>query len=85
MFNSPVDIAMVMGVALLIFGPKKLPELGKSVGLGLKNFKRAMSDVTEEVKSAVNSDETAKPATSEKPAETAKPAEEQGSVAKIIT
>jgi hypothetical protein len=41
-----------------------------------------MSDVTEEVKSAVNSDEPAKPATSEKPAET-KPAED--SVAKIIT
>lgn len=57
LFNSPVDIALVLGIALVVFGPKKLPELGKSVGEGLKNFKRAMSDVTEEVKDAVRTEE----------------------------
>jgi sec-independent protein translocase protein TatA len=41
---------LVVGlVALLIFGPKKLPELGKSLGEGIREFKRATRHVTEEV------------------------------------
>ena len=42
MLGSPVDIALVCGIALIAFGPKKLPELGKSVGLGIANFKAAL-------------------------------------------
>ena len=56
MLNSPVDIAIVMGVALLIFGPKKLPELGKALGQGIGNFKRSLQDAQDEVKNAVKSD-----------------------------
>jgi len=37
---------LVIGVlALLIFGPKKLPELGKSLGKGLREFKKATEDI----------------------------------------
>jgi len=32
-------------IALLVFGPKKLPELGKSLGKGLREFKRATNDI----------------------------------------
>jgi sec-independent protein translocase protein TatA len=53
MFNSPVDIAMVAGVFLLLFGPKKLPELGKAIGLGIGNFKKGLLDAQEEIKTAI--------------------------------
>ena len=43
MLGSPVDLALVFGIALVVFGPKKLPELGKSVGLGIANFKSAIN------------------------------------------
>src|SRR2546427_8283686 len=41
------EIIMIFIIALLVFGPKKLPELGKSLGKGLREFKKA----TEELKS----------------------------------
>jgi len=41
------EILMILLIALLVFGPKKLPELGKSLGKGLKEFKKA----TDELKS----------------------------------
>jgi len=35
---------VVLGIAVLIFGPKKIPELGKSLGEGIRGFKSAMKD-----------------------------------------
>ena len=60
MFSSPVDVAIVLGEALLVFGPKKLPELGKSLGQGLGNFKKALSDAQEDVTSIKERDTTSK-------------------------
>ncbi len=57
MLNSPVDLAIVFGIALLVFGPKKLPELGKSLGQGIGNFKKSLQDAQDEVKNAVNKTE----------------------------
>ncbi len=34
---------VLLGVALMIFGPKKLPDLGKSLGSGLRSFKESVS------------------------------------------
>jgi len=42
------EILMIFIVALLVFGPKKLPELGKSLGKGIREFKKA----TDELKSS---------------------------------
>jgi sec-independent protein translocase protein TatA len=53
MLQSPIDIALVAGVFLLIFGPKKLPELGKAIGLGIGNFKRGLLDAQDEIKTAI--------------------------------
>ncbi|MGD9684580.1 MAG: twin-arginine translocase TatA/TatE family subunit [Candidatus Obscuribacterales bacterium] len=53
MLNSPVDIAIVAGVALLLFGPKKLPELGRALGQGIGNFKKALTDAQDEVSTAI--------------------------------
>jgi sec-independent protein translocase protein TatA len=58
MLNSPVDLAIVFGIALLVFGPKKLPELGKSLGQGIGNFKKSLQDAQDEVKNAVKSEPT---------------------------
>ena len=43
---SGMDIAMILGVALLLFGGKKLPELARGLGSGIKEFKDATSGVT---------------------------------------
>ena len=37
------EILLVLAVALLIFGPKRLPEMGKSLGRGLREFKNSIS------------------------------------------
>lgn len=40
---QPMHLLIIAGIALLIFGPKKLPELGKGLGDGIRGFKAAMS------------------------------------------
>ena len=49
---------MIVGAALIIFGPSKLPELGRSLGQGIREFKKATQTITEEVTRAAM-DETA--------------------------
>jgi len=39
-----MHLLVIFGIALLVFGPKKLPELGKGVGEGIRGFKSAMKD-----------------------------------------
>ena len=41
------EILLILAVALLIFGPSKLADLGKGLGEGIKNFKGAMKDGAE--------------------------------------
>ena len=38
------EILVILAIALLLFGPSKLADLGKSLGEGIKNFKTAMKD-----------------------------------------
>jgi sec-independent protein translocase protein TatA len=40
---QPMHLMVIAGIALLIFGPKKLPELGKGLGEGIRGFKAAMA------------------------------------------
>src|SRR4051794_1292556 len=39
------ELILIFIIALLVFGPKKLPELGKSLGKGLKEFRKATEDL----------------------------------------
>src|SRR5215212_9310389 len=39
------ELIVIFVIALLVFGPKKLPELGKSLGKGIREFKRATDDL----------------------------------------
>ncbi|HWC49313.1 MAG TPA: twin-arginine translocase TatA/TatE family subunit [Solirubrobacterales bacterium] len=40
---GPIEIFLVLLVALIVFGPKKLPELGKSLGRGINEFRGTIS------------------------------------------
>lgn len=40
---QPMHLLVILGIALLVFGPKKLPELGKGLGDGIKGFKNAIN------------------------------------------
>jgi len=40
---QPMHMLIVFGIALLVFGPKKLPELGKGLGESIRGFKSAMA------------------------------------------
>lgn len=41
------EILLIMLVVLLVFGAKRLPEVGASVGKGIREFKRSLTDTTE--------------------------------------
>lgn len=43
------EIILILAVVLILFGAKKLPELAKGLGQGIKEFKKASKEVTEEV------------------------------------
>jgi len=43
------EILVVFGVALIIFGPRKLPEIGRALGKGLREFKQATSEIKESI------------------------------------
>jgi sec-independent protein translocase protein TatA len=40
---GPLELAIVLIIALVIFGPKRLPDLGKSLGSGMREFKDSLS------------------------------------------
>lgn len=54
LFIGTTEILVIGGVALLIFGGKKLPELMRSMGKGVKEFKDGMAEGAEVFKEEVN-------------------------------
>ncbi len=40
---GPMELIVVLAIALIVLGPKKLPEVGKSVGKGMREFKDAIA------------------------------------------
>jgi sec-independent protein translocase protein TatA len=45
---GPLELIIVLAIALLILGPRRLPELGSAVGKTIREFRKAASDVQEE-------------------------------------
>jgi len=69
---GPWEIAIVLVLALLIFGPKKLPDLGSSLGKSIRGFKSGLKDAQDEVKTAMSEDGGAEaPVSAEAPVVTA--------------
>jgi sec-independent protein translocase protein TatA len=48
------EIVLILVVVLLMFGAKRLPELARGLGQGIKEFKKATRDVTDELNSALD-------------------------------
>jgi sec-independent protein translocase protein TatA len=48
------EIILILALVLILFGAKKLPELAKGLGTGIKEFKKATREVTEEVQNAAD-------------------------------
>lgn len=48
------EIVLILAVVLILFGAKKLPELAKGLGQGIKEFKKATTDVQNEINSAMD-------------------------------
>lgn len=55
---SMPELLVILVIIVLLFGAKKIPDLAKGLGSGIKNFKKAMKDDEEETKTAA-SDKTA--------------------------
>lgn len=55
------EVILIFAVILLLFGARKLPELAKGLGQGIKEFKKATSDVTNEMQRAMEEDHTPPP------------------------
>jgi sec-independent protein translocase protein TatA len=51
------ELLVVLFVVFIFFGPKKLPEIGKSLGKGIGEFKRAMRGIQEDIEKAAKPDE----------------------------
>lgn len=59
MFGSlgATEILLIVLAILILFGAKKIPEFAKGIGKGMKEFKKAVKDVEEEIKIDDNSDD----------------------------
>ncbi|MFN8009073.1 MAG: TatA/E family twin arginine-targeting protein translocase [Terriglobia bacterium] len=62
------ELIVIFVIALIVFGPKKLPELGKSLGKGLAEFRKASNDLRSTIEEEVRAieSETSSPPPSEK-------------------
>ncbi len=57
-FNlGPAELMVILAIALVVFGPKKLPEIGKGMGNALREFNKARNDFMESLHSETNRDE----------------------------
>jgi sec-independent protein translocase protein TatA len=56
------EMVLILAVALVLFGGKKLPELAKGLGQGIREFKKASSEVTNEMHRSLEPDYNSPPA-----------------------
>ena len=58
MFNiGPMELILILLVALVIVGPKRLPEVGRSIGKSLRELRRASEDVRSSFEASLDDDE----------------------------
>ena len=71
---GPLEIAIILVIVLLIFGPKRLPDLGRSLGRGMREFKDSVTGKDDD--KAIEPSETATAASADdEPTRAAKPAD----------
>ncbi len=79
---GPLEIAIVLVIVLIVFGPKRLPELGKSLGEGIRGFRGSISGDDDKDSTETKQSEL-KAATPQPPAE--KPAAEKPVEGEVVT
>jgi sec-independent protein translocase protein TatA len=55
---GPLELVVVLAIALIVLGPKKLPEVGRSIGNGMREFKDSLSGVKPDPDDDIKSIET---------------------------
>jgi TatA/E family protein of Tat protein translocase len=51
------EIALIVVLALLLFGPRKLPEIGRTIGKGLAEFKKASNELKRSIETEIEEEE----------------------------
>ncbi len=54
------ELILILCIALVIFGPSKLPQIGKSMGQAIKEFRKGATQAQKEISSLVEDDEVSK-------------------------
>jgi sec-independent protein translocase protein TatA len=49
-------LILILVIALIIFGPNKLPEIGRAIGKSMREFKNATQGLTDDIKKEINED-----------------------------
>ncbi len=53
---TPVHLAIILIIALLLFGPKRLPEIGSGIGKTIKEFRKSMNEVQQDLTAETKQD-----------------------------
>ncbi len=69
------ELVIILVIALIIFGPRKLPELGRSLGKSIGEFKKASSELRNTIEDEIRVEETKATVTPAPPAATSAPAD----------
>jgi sec-independent protein translocase protein TatA/sec-independent protein translocase protein TatB len=51
------ELILIFAIALIVFGPKKLPEVGRSIGKAIREFKRTTEDIKGKFEEEINAEE----------------------------
>ncbi|HPF20602.1 MAG TPA: twin-arginine translocase TatA/TatE family subunit [Syntrophomonas sp.] len=83
---GPWELVLILLIALIVVGPGKLPDVARSIGKGLNEFRKVTTGVRKEFQDAVNLDDLTKPAPKDIPPNPleAKPVEEEIIVASEV-
>lgn len=57
LFIGTTELLLISGIALLLFGGKKLPEMMRGLGKGVREFKKGVNEIEEDIKDEVSNDE----------------------------
>jgi sec-independent protein translocase protein TatA len=55
---GPWELLLIFLAVLLLFGAKRLPEIAQGMGKGIKEFRKAMKDTTDEIKGSLDADDS---------------------------
>lgn len=82
---QPTHLIFLLVVALLVLGPKRLPEAGRALGKGIRDFRGALSGIESEAANMFSDDEPSTAAPEATIVEPAQPKAESGPVAAVAT